>query len=88
MRNLQKKTLIDLQDSIDRLLYCSQSLFKHGDEGKNIIYVGIDTQFPPLSVNVYFGKSANNIFKYQVNNMGSTIAFYKETVVFQVTFWA
>jgi hypothetical protein len=35
-----------------------------------------------------FGKSAHNIFKYQVNNMGSTIAFYKETVAFQVTFWA
>jgi hypothetical protein len=35
-----------------------------------------------------FGKSAHNVFKYQVNSMGSTIAFYKGTVAFQVTFWA
>jgi hypothetical protein len=45
------KTLIDIQDSIDRILYCSQSHFKHGDVGKNIIYVGIDIQFAPLLVN-------------------------------------
>ena len=35
-----------------------------------------------------FGKSAHNVFKYQVNNMGCTVAFYKETVAYKVTFWA
>lgn len=45
------KTLIDMQDSIDRIPYCSQSHFKHHIEGKSIIYAGIYIHFPPLSVN-------------------------------------